>query len=59
MLPVFHCRNALANGTVVTLFEGQHEVAHDVYGIYSSRRLKPRRLEVFLDFLREVLAPEV
>lgn len=59
MLPVFHCRNALANGTVVTLFEGQHEVAHDVYGIYSSRRLKPRRLEVFLDFLREVLPPEV
>jgi len=59
MLPVFSCEAAVLEGILVRLFSGQHQVSHGVFAIYSSRRLKPRKLAVFLDFLREVLPEEV
>ena len=59
MLPVFLCEQAVRRNNLVGLFGGKHLIAHDIYGIYSSRRLKPRKLEVFLDFLKEVLPAEI
>ncbi len=59
MLPVFYGAESVADGTLVQLFDGKYEVAHEIYAIYSSRRLKPRKLEVFLDFLKEVLPEEL
>jgi DNA-binding transcriptional LysR family regulator len=59
MLPVFYAEKSVTDGSLVPLFGGQYEVAHEVYAIYSSRRLKPRKLEVFLDFLKEVLPEEL
>ena len=59
VMPVFHCEAALQRGDLVQLFNGEHQVSHDVYGIYSSRRMKPRKLEVFLEFLQEVLPQEL
>jgi hypothetical protein len=46
-------------GTLVSLFDGRHQVTHEIFGIYSSRRLKPGKLVVFLDFLQEVLPDEL
>ncbi len=59
MLPVFLCEQAVRRNSLVGLFGGKHLIAHDIYGIYSSRRLKPRKLEVFLDFLKEALPAEI
>jgi molybdate transport repressor ModE-like protein len=59
MLPVFYGEQSVARGTLVTLFDGKHQAAHEIYGIYSSRRLKPRKLEVFLEFLRSALPAEL
>ncbi len=59
VMPVFYCEAALRRGDLVQLFSGEHQVSHDVFGIYSSRRLKPRKLEVFLEFLQEVLPEEL
>ena len=59
MLPVFLCEQAVRRNRLVGLFGGKHLIAHDIYGVYSSRRLKPRKLEVFLDFLKEVLPEEI
>lgn len=59
MLPVFCCEGPVQEGRMVRLFSGQHQVSHDIFAIYSSRRLKPRKLEVFLQFLREVLPEEI
>jgi len=59
MLPVFYAHPFVADGHLLQLFDGNYEAAHDVYAIYSSRRLKPRKLQVFLDFLREVLPADV
>ncbi len=59
MLPEFYVRQELEEGTLVTLFGGKDGVLHDVYGIYSSRRMKPRKLEVFLEFMKEILPPIV
>ena len=59
MLPVFYSAESVADGTLVRLFDGKYEVAHDIYAIYSSRRLKPRKLEVFLEFMKQALPAEV
>ena len=59
MLPVFYGQQSVERGKLVKLFDGKHQVAHNIYGIYSSRRLKPRKLEIFLEFLRDVLPQEV
>jgi DNA-binding transcriptional LysR family regulator len=59
MLPVFFCEAPVREGVLVQLFSGQHQISHGVFAIYSSRRLKPRKLAVFLDFLREVLPEDV
>jgi DNA-binding transcriptional LysR family regulator len=55
MLPVFSCEAMVAEGKLQALFDRQHEISRDVFAIYSSRRLKPRKLEVFLDFLQGAL----
>lgn len=59
VLPVFYCEDAVRMGTLVALFDGRHQVTHEIFGIYSSRRLKPGKLVVFLDFLQEVLSDEL
>ena len=59
MLPVFIGEASVAQGRLVQLFDGKYEVTHGIFAIYSSRRLKPRKLEVFLDFLKEVLPEEL
>lgn len=59
MLPVFCCEKSVAEGTLIPLFGSDCQVAHEVYAIYSSRRLKPRKLDVFLKFLKEVLPTEL
>lgn len=59
MLPVFYCQAAVDKGRLVQLFDGRFQVDRDIFGIYSSRRLKPRKLEVFLEFLRRVLPDKI
>jgi DNA-binding transcriptional LysR family regulator len=58
MLPVFVAERAVEESSLVGLFDGKYQTAQDVYGIYSSRRMKPRKLEAFLQFLSERL-PEL
>jgi len=58
-LPRFYGQQAVAKGRLVALFSGEHQVAHDVYGIYSSRKMKPRKLELFLEFLTQALPEEI
>lgn len=55
MLPDHSCRDALEAGRIVKLFDGAHEVLHNLYAIYPSRRHVPGKVKVFLDFLEEVL----
>lgn len=55
MLPDHSCREALKAGRVVKLFDGAHEVLHNLYAIYPSRRHVPAKVKVFLDFLEKAL----
>ena len=55
MLPVFLAEPAIKAGSLVSLVDPRHRADHEIYGIYSSRRMKPRKLAVFLDFLKENL----
>jgi DNA-binding transcriptional LysR family regulator len=57
MLPDHSCRESLAAGRVVKLFDGVHEVEHTVYAIYPSRRHVPAKVRVFLVFL-EINLPD-
>jgi DNA-binding transcriptional LysR family regulator len=59
MLPVFIGEASVAQGRLVQLFDGKYEVTHGIFAIYSSRRLKPRKLEVFLEFMKEVLPESI
>lgn len=59
MLPVFYGQQSVDQGKLVKLFGGKYQASHEIYGIYSSRRLKPRKLEVFLEFLKSTLPDEV
>lgn len=53
MIPDFTCRQSVAEGRLVKLFQGIYEVDHNVYAMYRSRRLQPARIAIFLDFLSE------
>ena len=55
MLPDHSCRESLAAGRVVKLFDGVHEVFHPLYAIYPSKRHVPAKVKVFLDFLEKAL----
>lgn len=55
MLPVFLAEPAVEAGSLVNLVDARHRANHDIYGIYSSRRMKPRKLAVFLEFLKQNL----
>jgi DNA-binding transcriptional LysR family regulator len=59
MLPVFYCQAAVDKGRLTQLFDGRFQVDRDIFGVYSSRRLKPRKLEVFPEFLRRVLPDKI
>jgi DNA-binding transcriptional LysR family regulator len=59
VLPQFYCRQRVASGQLTALFQDNLGVARDIYGIYSSRRLKPRKLEVFLEFIKKALPEEI
>jgi len=59
VLPQFYCRQEVASGHLTALFQGNLGVARDIYGIYSSRRLKPRKLEAFLEFIKKALPEEI
>lgn len=54
MLPVFVGDESVSRGRLVRIFDGKdHAAYHAVYAIHSSRRLMSRKLQVFLDFLKE------
>ncbi len=53
MVPDFICRDSLDKGTLVKLFDGDYEVAHNLYAMYPSRRFLPAKIRVFLDFLQQ------
>lgn len=55
LLPDHTCRDALESGRLVKLFDGIHELAHNLYAIYPSRRYVPAKLKVFLEFLEQNL----
>ena len=55
MLPDHGCRDALKAGRLVKLFGGKHEVPHQLFAVYPSRRHVPAKLKVFLDFLEKKL----
>ncbi len=55
MLPDHACRESLAEGRLVKLFDGVHEVEHVLYALYTSRRHVPAKVRVFLDFLEKNL----
>lgn len=55
MLPDHSCRQSLEAGRVVKLFGGTHEVVHNLYAIYPSRRHVPAKVKVFLEFLESAL----
>jgi len=58
-LPSFYGNQVVTEGRLAALFGGEHLIAHDVYGIYSSRKMKPRKLEVFLELLGQALPEEI
>ena len=53
MIPDFTCRQSVAEGRLMKLFQGVYEVDHNLYAIYQSRRLQPVRISIFLDFLSD------
>lgn len=53
MVPDFICRESLEKGTLIKLFDGKYEVAHNLYAMYPSRRFLPAKIKVFLDFLQQ------
>jgi DNA-binding transcriptional LysR family regulator len=55
MLPDHRCKDALSTGRLVKLFGGEHEVPHQLFAVYPSRRHMPAKLKVFLDFLEKNL----
>ena len=59
MLPVFVCEEAVAQRRLVRVLPEHYQAYHTVYGIYSSRRLVSRKLELFLAFLIEAFPPNL
>lgn len=55
MLPDHSCREALAAGKLIKLFNGKHEITHQLFALYPSRRHMPAKLKVFLEFLERCL----
>ena len=53
MLPDYICRQGLADGRLVKLFNGRYEISHNIYVLYPSRRYVPSKVRVFLAFLEE------
>ena len=59
ILPVFVCEEAVAQHRLVRVLPEHYQANHTVYGIYSSRRLVSRKLELFLAFLIEAFPPNL
>jgi DNA-binding transcriptional LysR family regulator len=59
MLPNFACHESLANGELVKIFDTEFEVPHNIYALYSSRKLLPGKISAFLDFLSNTLPKSV
>lgn len=59
MIPDFVCKDSLEKGTLVKLFDGKYEVAHNLYAMYPSRKFVPAKIRVFLDFLQSHLSETV
>jgi DNA-binding transcriptional LysR family regulator len=55
MLPDHSCRPSVEAGKLVKLFGGKHEVPHQLFAIYPSRRHIPAKVKIFLDFIENAL----
>lgn len=52
-LPLYAVSNHLESGALVSLFEGMVPANGGIWALYPSRRLLPKRVESFLDFIGE------
>jgi DNA-binding transcriptional LysR family regulator len=51
MLPNFACINALESGELVKVFDNSFDSPHNIYALYSSKKLLPEKISAFLNFL--------
>jgi DNA-binding transcriptional LysR family regulator len=51
MLPNFACIEELERGSLVKVFDNSFDSPHNIYALYSSKKLLPEKISAFLDFL--------